>query len=150
MLLSWKSGGGEAVRKLLAVVGILISALGPAAQSRFGYAMAAAPYSEAKDFVSLLAAGSFGRAARMVAEDRRAACSAEALEAGWAALLEQYGGFEAQEVSGADLSGDRWAIHVVCTFDRGRVDAVLSFSSTTDQGKVLGVSYRRLAENERL
>jgi len=137
------------LRKLLVVVGFLIAAIGPAAQSHLGYAMAAAPYSEAKDFVSLLASGSFGRAAQMVAADRQASCSAEALEAGWTALLEKYGRFQAQEVSGADLSGDRWTIHVVCTFDRGRVDAALGFSSTTDQGKVLWVTYSKLGKNER-
>ncbi len=137
------------MRKLLVVVGFLLAALGPAAQSRFGAAMAAAPYTEAKDFVYLLASGSFGRAEEMVAADRQASCGAEALEAGWTALLEKYGRFQALEVSGADLSGDRWTIHVVCTFDRARVDAALGFSSTTDQGKVLWVTYSKLAKNER-
>jgi hypothetical protein len=85
----------------------------------------------------------------MVATDRQASCGAEALEAGWMALLEKYGRFQALEVSGADLSGDRWTIHVVCTFDLARVDAALGFSSTTDQGKVLGVTYSKLGKNER-
>jgi hypothetical protein len=138
------------VRKLLVVVGLLIAACGAAAQSRFGYAMAAAPYTEAKDFVSLLASGSFGRAAQMVSEDRRALLGAERLESGWLALLEKHGRFQALEVSGADLSGDQWTIHVVCTFDRGRMDVALGFSSTTDQGKVTSVTYLRLWENERL
>ena len=137
------------MKVVLVIVGLLLSVCGPSAQSRFGAAMAAAPYSEAKDFVSLLASGSFGRASQMVAADRQASCSAETLEAGWTALLEKYGRFQAQEVSGADLSGDRWTIHVVCTFDRGRVDAALGFSSTTDQGKVLGVTYSKLGKNER-
>jgi hypothetical protein len=137
------------MRKLLVVVGFLIAAFAPAAQSQFGYAMAAAPYTEAKDFVSLLASGSFGRAAQMVSEDRQALLGAERLESGWLALLEKHGRFQAQEVSGADLSGDRWTIHVVCTFDRGRVDAALGFSSTTDQGKVLGLVYSKLGKDER-
>jgi hypothetical protein len=137
------------MKGMLVIVGLLLSVCGASAQSRFGAAMAAAPYSEAKDFVALLAAGSFGRAAQMVAEDRRASCGAEALEADWTALLEKYGRFQALEVSGADLSGDRWTIHVVCTFDRARVDAALGFSSITDQGQVLWVTYSKLGINER-
>ena len=137
------------MKGMLVIVGLLLSGFGASAQPHLGYAMAAAPYTEAKDFVYLLASGSFGRAEEMVAADRRASCSAEALEASWTALLEKYGRFQALEVSGADLSGDRWTIHVVCTFDRARVDAALGFSSTTDQGKVLWVTYSKLAKNER-
>jgi Protein of unknown function (DUF3887) len=138
------------VKRWMVVVALLISACGVAAQTRFGYAMADAPYSEAKDFITLLASGNFGRAAQMVAADCQVDYPAEGLEASWMALLEKYGRFQAQEVSGADLSGDRWTIHVVCTFDRGRVDVALGFSSTTNQGRVTGVSYSRLRENERL
>lgn len=138
------------MKKWVVVVGLLIATCGVAAQSRFGYVMGAAPYSDAKDFISLLASGNFGRAAQMVSSDRQADYPAEGLEAGWMALLEKYGRFQAQEVSGADISGDQWTIHVICTFDRGRVDVALGFSSTTNQGKVTGVSYSKLMGNERL
>jgi len=138
------------MKKLPVVVGLLMAALGLAAQAQLGSAMAAAPYSEAKDFVYLLASGSFGRAAQMVDEGHQVVHTPKSLEAGWTALLEKYGRFQALEVSGADLSGDRWTIHVVCTFERGRVDVALDFNSITNQGKVTGVTYSKLGENERL
>ena len=127
------------------LMGTLMVLLGIAAcaQTQADYAFLNAPYSAAKDFVTLLAAGSFQRAYGMVAEDARGDYSPEVLSDGWVGLLEQYGNYRDMEVSGADIEGDRWTVHVLVTFDKAKVDVALGFNSIKDQEKVLSVSYRR-------
>lgn len=119
------------------------------AQSGVGYAFLNAPYSEAKDFIYTLASGSFYRAADMVSKDAGPGLTAEGLSEQWLGLLKSYGNFQGLEVSAADISGDRWTVHVYCTFDRAKVDAAVDFSSLQDQKKVLGVRFTKTTDDRR-
>jgi hypothetical protein len=124
-------------------------ALALCAQTGVEYAFLNAPYSEAKDFIYTLASGSFYRAADMVSKDAGPGLTAEGLSEQWLALLKNYGNFEGLETSAADISGDRWTVHVYCTFQRAKVDAAVDFSSLQDQKKVLGVRFTRTSDDRR-
>jgi|WetSurMetagenome_2_1015567.scaffolds.fasta_scaffold01651_13 hypothetical protein len=124
-------------------------ALGFRAQTGEAYAFLNAPYSEAEDFIYTVASGSFQRAAGLVSEDAGPGLSADELADTWLGLLKTYGNFQGLEVSGADISGDRWTVHVFCSFERGKVDAAVDFSSLQNQKKVLGVRFTRTNDNRR-
>ncbi len=113
-----------------------------------GYALANAPYSEATDFVDRLGAGSFGRAAENVADSARDSLRAKSLEAFWRDLLERYGPYQGNEILGADIDGDQWRVHVKCSFQKAKVDVVVSFNTIQELGKVTGITSRKLKENE--
>jgi hypothetical protein len=124
-------------------------ALAVCAQSGAEYAFLNAPYSEAKDFIYTVASGSFQRAAGLVSEDAGPGLSADGLAETWLGLLKTYGDFQGLEVSGADISGDRWTVHVFCSFEKGKVDAAVDFSSLQNQKKVLGVRFTKTSDNRR-
>ncbi len=113
-----------------------------------GYALANAPYSEATDFVDRLGAGSFGRAAENVADSARDSLKAESLEAFWIDLLKRYGQYQGNEILGADIDGDQWRVHVKCSFQKAKVDVIVSFNTIQELGKVTGITSRKLQENE--
>jgi hypothetical protein len=138
------------LKRTLAVLLSVTACVGLWAQSGYyDYAFSKAPYSGASDFIGLLANRSYSRAAGMVADRARVNLPAEALEDGWEALLERYGRFLDKEVTGADLEGDQWTIHVLCTFAKGKVDLEVRFSSLRDSGQVTGVSFSKIGDNER-
>lgn len=123
--------------------------LAAAAQGGGAYgAFANAPYSEASDFVDMLAAGTFYQASQHVAECARGTLSRDALEAKWLDLLGRYGRFQGREVTGADLEGDQWRVHVLCTFGKGRVDVVVSFSTYQDEDLVTAVAFVHVKDGE--
>jgi hypothetical protein len=137
------------MKRLTVAVLTLGLALGLFAQSGEMAAFLNAPYSEAKDFIYTLASGSFQRAAGLTSEDARPALTAEGLGEAWLGLLKNYGDFQDLEVSAAEINGDRWTVHVFCSFKRGKVDAAVDFSSLQNQKKVLGVRFTPTAENRR-
>jgi hypothetical protein len=144
----------EVPMRRLSIAAVAVAlALGLAAgafgQSGVEYAFLNAPYSEAKDFIYTLAAGSFQRAAGLVADDAGPGLSADGLAETWLGLLKNYGNFQGLEVSGADISGDRWTVHVFCSFEKGKVDAAVDFSSLQNQKKVLGVRFTRTNDSRR-
>ena len=122
---------------LALAVGLMAAAQGGGAYGAF----ANAPYSKASDFVDMLAAGTFYQASQHVADCARGTLSKDDLEAIWLDLLERYGRFQGREVTGADLDGDQWRVHVLCTFDKGRVDIVVSFSTYQDEDLVTAASF---------
>ena len=137
------------MKKLLVVLMTFALAVCSSAQvGHSGYALANAPYSEATDFVDRLGAGSFGRAAENVADSARDSLRAKALEALWIDLLARYGQYQGNEIMGADIDGDQWRVHVKCTFQKAKVDVVVSFNTIQELGKVTGITSRKLEGNE--
>ena len=137
------------MRAALACVLALAVGLAAVAQRGGAYgAFANAPYSEASDFVDMLAAGTFYQASQHAAECARKTLSRGALEANWLDLLERYGRFQGRAGTGADLDGDQWRVHVLCTFDKGRVDVVVSFSTYQDEGLVTAASFVHVKNGE--
>ncbi|MGA9750582.1 MAG: hypothetical protein WBS54_02220 [Acidobacteriota bacterium] len=100
-----------------------------------------APYDEALDFVDLLAAGDFFRAAQCLPANQRGDATVEQLKERWGDLTRKYGRFQGRHYTAADLEGARWRIHVLCTFERGYVDAILTFSTLAEERKVLSFAF---------
>ena len=137
------------MKSVLVVIATLALAASASAQvGRYDFALANAPYSEASDFVDRLAAGSFGRATDYVADSAKADVTAQLLESAWIDLLERYGQYQGSEVTGADVDGDRWRVHVKCTFQKAKVDVVVSFSTIQELGKVTGIAFNKLRGND--
>ena len=137
------------MKNMLVVLVTLAMVVGASAQvGRYDFALANAPYSEASDFIDRLAAGSFSRATDYVADSARGDVTAQVLEAAWIDLLERYGQYQGNEVTGADVDGDKWHVHVKCTFQKAKVDAIVSFSTVQELGKVTGISFNKLRGND--
>ncbi len=100
-----------------------------------------APYDEALNFVDLLAAGDFFRAAQCLPASRRTDATAENLKHEWSDLTRKYGQFQGRRYTAADLEGEHWRIHVLCTFEKGYLDAILTFSTLAEERKVLSFTF---------
>ena len=121
----------------LIVLALPVASQLPPAPGVFGDA----PYDEALDFVDLLAAGDFFRAAQCLPANQRTDATAEGLKQQWSALTRKYGRFQGRRYTAADLEGEHWRIHVLCTFEKGYVDAILTFSTLTEERKVLSFTF---------
>ena len=100
-----------------------------------------APYDAALNFVDLLAAGDFFRAAQCLPANQRGDATVEQLKRRWGDLTRKYGRFQGRRYTAADLEGEHWRIHVLCTFEKGYVDAILTFSTLAEEREVLSFTF---------
>jgi len=108
----------------------------------FGMAFAGAPYEHALDFVDLLGSGHFEEAHDLLSPSARRVWSAARLGSAWKEQEDRKGDFFKREVSAVELDGDRWRVHVLCLFVRGRADVVLEFTTLSDDPTVLSLQFR--------
>lgn len=129
--------------KVLGAIAVLVlfAALPLGAQNSVDYAFANAPYGAARDLVDLLAQQYYSQASDRFDESVQGTYTSEALEKKWRALLKAYGPIRNTEVKAADVEGTMWRIHVLCTFDKGVVDAVVSFNSLSSSKDAVGITF---------
>lgn len=107
----------------------------------FGYAAANAPYDDAKFLLGMLSEGSFSRASEAFDDGARASYSADALQRMWFDLIARYGPLQDYEAKAADVQGTSWRIHILCTFQKGKVDALVTFDSRQTSHKALSLTF---------
>lgn len=128
--------------RVAAVLLLALSVAALAQRGRAAYGFASAPKDEAQDVVERIARGSYSSATDNFSDRLRATLTPDALRRTWSSFVSSYGPFRDSEVKAVDLEGDEWHIHVLCTMDKGYVDVTVTYSSITNDQKVLGLSFR--------
>jgi hypothetical protein len=122
--------------RLGAILAGLILAAGGPAMAQAG-ALESAPRSDAEFVAGLFASGDFVRASDRFAEPLRREWTPEKLAAWWSDITARLGQCTSQDAKAVELDGIEWRIHVVCRFERGYADLVLTFPTVGDPSRVL-------------
>ncbi len=112
-----------------------------------GDALASAPTDEAGYVVDLISGGNFQQAVERFSPELARTLTAEKLQKKWQALVDRFGPFESREVKATEVDGIRWHIHVVCTFQNGFADVVLTYSTIKDDDVVLGLTFQSASKD---
>lgn len=129
------------MKTLMVVVLTALCATASLAQIRSDYAFANAPLSDAEDLIGLLRNGSYYEASESFDDAAQKAYSPDRLKQMWESQLQRYGRLHDFEAKAADVDGTTWRIHVICTFEKGAVDAVVSFDSLSSDRDPNGLSF---------
>lgn len=126
---------------LLALVA-LASLLPARGQTRdLGYAVTNAPNDDALDFVDRLASANFYQAAELLSPDLRRTATPQVLADQWKEITKRLGRFQDREVKSVSPDGTSWHIHVLCTFEKGKLDVVVDYTSLNTDHLVLAYSF---------
>lgn len=145
------TGTGTKMQKLgigLAAFAIAVCVTPRAQDKGEMLAFASAPREEARDFVGLLSNWNFGSAMNELSDGFRRQMSHERLQAAWEPLVRKYGPCLARDVTSVELDGQRWAIHVLCTFRSAYVDAVIYFDTLASDKKVTGFRFAKVSREQ--
>jgi hypothetical protein len=118
----------------------LVGAAAPA-QIRTEYGHAYAPLSDAEDLIGLLRNGSYYEASQSFIEGARGTYTPERLQQMWESQLKRLGRLQSFQAKAADVDGTSWRIHVICTFEKGAVDAVVIFNTLASDSDPSGLSF---------
>ena len=129
------------MKTLLGILLIVLSGAVPVAQIRSDYAFANAPLSDAEDLIGLLRNGSYYEASKSFDDAAQRSYSPDRLKQMWESQLQRYGRLQDYGAKAADVDGTSWRIHVICSFEKGSVDAVVSFNTLSSDRDPNGLSF---------
>lgn len=95
-----------------------------------------APVAEAESLVGEVARENFYGASREFTDTAAKVYTPEYLEKVWTDLLKRYGSLQSYEGKATDAEGTRFRVHVVCRFEQGYVDALVTFETLGERGPV--------------
>lgn len=129
------------MRTLLGIALIALVGAAAPAQIRTEYGYGYAPLSDAEDLIGLLRNGSYYEASQSFVESARGTYTPERLQQMWETQVRRLGRFQGYEAKAADVDGTSWRIHVICTFEKGAVDATVTFNTLTSDSDPSGLSF---------
>lgn len=95
-----------------------------------------APLSTAERLVAEVARENYYGASQEFTDSAAKVMTAEVLERLWTDLVKRYGELKDYEAKAADAEGTRYRIHVLCEFEKGWVDAIVTIETLGERGPV--------------